>query len=135
VSRRLAGWLAAMAVCAPSLHARAQVPDVVEVSAQYLPDVPLADAKQLEAQVSSYDAALNIPIPLGERTFLIPGAGYHVESVSFANAPADFVPLRAFHSVDFTLLLVQLVPDDWALSLRVAPGRSGPRGGLRGGRW
>ncbi len=95
------------------------------MSAQYAPGVALEDPRPLEAQVASYDASLNAPIPLAEQTFLVVGSAYHVESVSFANAPPGFVPLRAFHSVELSALLVQLLPRDWALSVRVAPGMGG----------
>jgi len=125
MSRRLVGWLTATAVCAWSAQAGAQVPDLVEISAQYMPNVPVVDPRPLEAQVSSYDGALNVPIPLGERTFLIPGVGYHVDAASFAETPPNFIQLRAFHSIDFPLLFVQLLPHDWSLSLRFAPGLAG----------
>lgn len=105
--------------------ARAQVPDLVEVAAQYLPGAPLEDPRPTEAQVSSYDAAVNAPIPITDTTFLIPGASYHVDSVSFQRAPGGFVDLRAFHALDFPLLFVQLLPRDWALSVRLAPGLAG----------
>jgi Domain of unknown function (DUF6268) len=122
--RRIA-WPMMAAIASCSFVAQAQVPDLVELSGQYTPSVRVADPQPLEAQVTSYDAAFNVPIPLSEHTFVIPGAAYHAESVSFGNGPDDFVPLRAFHAVDVPLLLVQLLPHDWALSLRLAPGLAG----------
>lgn len=105
-----------------SAPAAAQFPDLLDVSAQYLPGVPLAEPRPARAQLSSYDGTLNIPVVLGQRTFLIPGASYHGDAVSYQRAPAGFTPLRAFHSVELPLLFVQLLPRDWSLSLRLAPG-------------
>ncbi len=117
--------LALAACCSLSSIARAQVPDLIDLSGQYMPNTRLVDPQPAEVQVTSYDVALNVPAPLGERTFLIPGATYHVESASFAEAPPELIQLRAFHAVDLTLLFVQLLPSDWSLSLRVAGGLAG----------
>lgn len=123
--RLLLAILASLAATGGGRSAEAQMPDLVEMSAQYLPNAPLEDPRPTEVQVTSYDVAMNVPLPLGESTFLIPGAAYHVDSVSFHDAPADFIELRAFHAVDVPLLFVQLLPRDWALSVRVAPGLAG----------
>jgi hypothetical protein len=111
----------------------AQFPDLVDMSAQYMPGAALEDPRPVKAQVTSYDVSLNVPIPLGKRTFLIPGLAYHVDSVSFADAPPGFTELRAFQSLDLSLLFVQLLPQDWALSLRAAPGIAGDFQGLDAG--
>lgn len=117
-------WLVASAMV-PEL-AYAQVPDLVEISGQYMPGKHSAESPNVRPQVSSYDVALNAPIPLGEETFLIPGLTYHVESVSFDDAVVPgFTPLRAFHAVDLPILFVQLLPDDWSLSLRGSIGLAG----------
>jgi len=107
------------------LAAMGQFPDLVDVSGQYLPAVPLQSAPPLRTQVSSYELSVNIPIVLSDTTFLIPGLGYHVDSVSFSNPPQGFTPLRAFHAIEVPLLFVQLLPKDWSLSLRLAPGIAG----------
>jgi uncharacterized protein DUF6268 len=114
-----------LAVALLSRPARAQVPDLVEVGAQYLPEASLQDPRPAKTQVSSYDAAVNLPWVLGETTFLVPGLAYHVDSISYADAPVGFQELRAFHSLDLTLLFVQLLGAEWAVSLRVAPGLAG----------
>jgi len=116
-----AAWLALSSWLYPG-RAQAQFPDLVDVSAQYLPGVALADPRPVEAQVASYEGTLNLPIVLGAHTFLIPGVGYHADAVSYAHAPTGFSELRAFHSIDVPLLFVQLLPDDWSLALRLAPG-------------
>lgn len=102
--------------------AHAQFPDLFDVSAQYLPGVALEEPRPARAQIATYEGTLNIPIVLGERTFLIPGASYRADAVSYQRAPAGFTPLRAFHSVELPVLFVQLLPHDWSLSLRLAPG-------------
>ncbi|WP_437730432.1 DUF6268 family outer membrane beta-barrel protein [Sorangium sp. So ce1335] len=121
--RRLA--LAAFLGCFAPGAAWGQFPDLVDLSAQYMPGVALEDPRPTRAQVSSYEVSVNVPIPLGERTYLIPGATYHVEAVSYADASPGFDKLRAFHAVDVPVLFVQLLPRDWSLSLRVAPGLAG----------
>ncbi|WP_437677642.1 DUF6268 family outer membrane beta-barrel protein [Sorangium sp. So ce131] len=102
-----------------------QLPDLVDLSAQYMPGAALEDPRPTRAQVTSYEVSVNAPLPLGDKTFLIPGATYHVEAVSYAGALPGFDELRAFHSVDVPVLFVQLLPRDWSLSLRVAPGLAG----------
>jgi len=100
----------------------AQFPNLVELGAQYLPAAPLEDPRPVEAQVASYEASLNVPLVLGKNTFLIPGLGYHSDAISYTDAPTGFTELRAFHSLELPLLFVQLLPGDWALSVRLAPG-------------
>ena len=116
------GTALGLAFAAP---AHAQFPHFAELSAQYSPSAALEDPQPAEVQVSSYDAALNLPIPLAEKSYLIPGLAYHVESVSFADAPPELDQLRAFHSADFNLLFVQLLPNDWSIAFRGSIGLAG----------
>jgi hypothetical protein len=103
----------------------AQMPPLVEVGAQYVPESEVPGAGGLRAQVSSYDAALNVPLVLGDKTFLIPGAQYHAESVSFSRTPDGFTPLPSLHSIDLPVLLAHQLSDEWALAFRVWPGIAG----------
>lgn len=114
-------------LCVLAWPARAQVPDLFEVSATYLPDVAVAvpGAEGVRAQVSSYQVALNLPVVLGERTFLVPGVAYRADTVSYLGAPDGFDDLRAFHGIELPILFVQLLPRDWSLAIRVAPGLAG----------
>ncbi len=75
--------------------------------------------------MTAFNASVNLPVPLGNHTFLIPGLTYHFDSVSYYDTPANFTELRAFHSIGASLLAVQLLPNDWALSLRLAPELAG----------
>ncbi len=109
--------------------AGAQYPDLVDISAQYLPGTSVQSGDG-EAQVASYDVVLQAPIPLAERSFLIPGLAYHADAVSFSGVPDDFIQLRAFHSLDVTALFVQLLPRDWSLSARVAFGIASDKPGF-----
>ena len=104
--------------------ARAQFPDLVDFSAGYLPDVPIEVPGHagVRAQVASYNVAVNVPIVLSPKTFLVPGLAYRVDAVSYLNAPDGFAELRAFHALEVPLLFAQLLPHDWTLALRVAPG-------------
>ena len=128
----LAPLLVLLVVLAPGA-AWAQLPDLVDLSAQYMPGAALKDPRPTRAQVSSYEVNANVPIPLGEKRFLIPGATYHVEAVSYAGVSPGFDELRAFHAVDVPVLFVQLLPHDWSLSLRVAPGLAGDFEAFDGG--
>jgi hypothetical protein len=114
--------MALLAVGLSPKAASAQFPDLFDLSLQYLPGVALEEPRPAEAQVASYEGTLNVPIVLGERTFLIPGASYHSDAVSYQRAPPGFTPLRAFHSLELPLLFVQLLPHDRSLSVRLAPG-------------
>jgi hypothetical protein len=106
-------------------RAEAQVPDLAELGAQHLPGVPVSPGRPTRAQVSSYDLSLNAPIPVAKKSYLIPGIQYHVDSVSYSSTEPGFARLGAFHSVTVPVLFVQLLPHDWSLSLRVAPGLAG----------
>ncbi len=123
-SRFLFGVVLSASLLSPLL-ARAQLPPIAEGTLQYLPASEVPDSGGLSAQVASYDAALNVPLALGDGDFLIPGLQYHIDSVSYSNEPAGFTALNAFHSVDVPVLYVHLLPDGWALSLRVWPGLAG----------
>lgn len=104
--------------------AHAQFPDLIEFSATYLPDVPIEVPSEqgVRAQVASYHLALNVPIILSPKTFLVPGLAYRVDAVSYLGAPDGFADLRAFHALEIPLLFAQILPHDWTLVLRVAPG-------------
>jgi len=105
-----------------SAVAQAQLPALAEATSQYLPSSPVPESEGLKAQVTSYDAAVNVPLTLGESTFLIPGVAYHVDSVSYSAPPPGFTPLNALHAVDVPILLVQRLSEKWSLALRVWPG-------------
>jgi hypothetical protein len=99
-----------------ALPMRAQLPDLIDLSAQYLPPVP-NDLPPTQAQVTVYEATLNLPLVLAERsTFLIPGASYHADTMSYQDAPPEFDAIRLLQSVDASALLVQMLPSDWSLS-------------------
>jgi hypothetical protein len=104
---------------------KAQLPPLAEVSAQYLPPSQVPDNGQLRAQISSYDGAFSVPVALSKRTFLVPGAQYHVDSISYHEAPADFIRLDALHSLELPVMLVHVLAQRWALALRLAPGAAG----------
>jgi hypothetical protein len=115
---------AILVVAAGVSPARAQSIDLVSAGAQYMPSAKLG-GQPGEAQVASYDVAVNAPIPLAEKTFIIPGLGYHADSVSYSGAGPGFVQLRAFQSVEASALVVQMLPKDWTIAARVATGLAG----------
>jgi hypothetical protein len=119
------GVLSLVALCLSTRESAAQLPPLVELTAQYVPESEVPGAGGLHAQVSSYDAAFNVPLVLGKRTFLIPGGQYHAESVSFSQTPEGFKPLRALHSIDVPVLLAHQLSDEWSLAFRVWPGIAG----------
>ena len=115
------GALLAVLLGVPSqaAPAAAQLPDLAWMSGQYVPSTQLPES-EAGVQVSSYEVGFNAPIPLGEKTFLIPGLTYHIESVSFDGDTSGIQQLRAFHSVELPVMLVRLLPRDWALALRAS---------------
>ena len=130
---RLSLVAAALCACFVTSPARAQFPNLVDLSSQYLPSVPVEEPRPVRAQLTTYDVSLNVPLQLGERTYLIPGLGYHVDAVSFENVPAGFTELRALHSLEASLLLVHMLSPDWSLSFRLGPGVAGDFTGFDSG--
>lgn len=111
-------------LCWSSL-AQAQFPNLAEVQAQYYPSTELPEHEGFRSQQTAYDVAINVPVPLGERTFLIPGLAYHADSISFRGVPEGFNPPRLFQSVELSALFVQLLPKNWALSFRLSGALAG----------
>ena len=105
--------------------AHAQFPNLLELSGQYMPGAAIEDLSPTRAQVASYDAAVNLPVVLAEGSYLVLGATYHVDSVAFLDAPVDVAIPTAFHSVEAAVTFVQILPHDWSLAIRVAPGLAG----------
>jgi len=131
--RRLAGVLTLVVLWLSPSRVQAQLPDLASVAAQYLPPAELESRTPAKAQVTSYDASLNAPIPIDSHTFLIPGLAYHLDSLSYSDTPPAFTEPRAFHSLEMPLLMVQLLPNDWALSFRVSPALAGDFRGFDAG--
>ena len=123
--RGVASFLLAVSLWLFAGHANAQLPDLAEVSGQYVPPAELVSRPPAKVGMTAFNASANLPIPLSNRTFLIPGLAYHFDSLSYSDTPPNFTELRAFHSVEAPLLAVQLLPNDWALSVRLAPGLAG----------
>lgn len=114
----------ALALSGPA-SVTAQATDLVSVGVQYAPPVDAPEAPPATAQVTSYDLQLNAPIPLGERSVLVAGLAYHVDSVTFDNEPEGFVDLRAFHAVSASAFYVRLLPKDWSLAMSAGLGLAG----------
>ncbi|MEM7604503.1 MAG: DUF6268 family outer membrane beta-barrel protein [Myxococcota bacterium] len=106
---------------------KAQAPDFAEVSMRSLAStVPQGAGGE---QTTAYDVAVNVPVPLAERSLFFPGIAYHVDAVSFQDAEGDFDETTPLHALDATLLFLQLLPRNWSLSLRGSVGLGGD--GLR----
>lgn len=132
---RLVGLTAVAAALSLTGAAQAQLPPLVEVSGQYLPSSEVPGSGGLRAQVASYDAVVNVPMVLGENTFLVPGAQYHVDGISYSNEPPGFTPLELLHSVDLAILFAQRLSPKWTLSLRAWPGAAGDFEAFDSGIW
>jgi hypothetical protein len=120
----LALALLALGLACPR-DAWAQLPPLAEAATQYVPASHVSEGGGLRAQISSYDAQINVPTVLGKNTFFISGLQYHVDSVSYSREPPGFTPLNALHGIDVTLLLAQRVSDKLTLSFRAWPGVAG----------
>ncbi|MEM9072005.1 MAG: DUF6268 family outer membrane beta-barrel protein [Myxococcota bacterium] len=104
-------------------HAQAQ-PSFADIDLQFAPGIPLPNEESAEARLIGLDINVGVPVPLGERSFLLPGVSYHLDSVSFRNAPLLSKPPR-LHSIEASLRLVQLLPRRWTLTLSAALGLAG----------
>jgi len=105
--------------------ARAQLPPLAEAVTQYMPPATVEEAGGVNAQITSYDALVNVPTRLARTTFFIPGLQFHVDSISYANEPPSFTPVRSLIGLDLTLLLAHQLNDTTTLSFRVWPGVAG----------
>jgi hypothetical protein len=129
-------WLLALAsLTLASAPARGQLPPLFEFTGQYLPFSAIPDAGRLQAQVASYDAALNVPVPISESTFVIPGLAYHVEAMSYRQLSPGFLPIETLHAVDASLLIAHTLGERWSVSLRPTVGVAGNLATLDGGAW
>ena len=72
----------------------AQVPNLIELSGQYSGFIDIPDLEPAQAQQSSYQAELNIPIPASSTLFLIPGLSYNVQSIAYSNVPDNFIKIE-----------------------------------------
>ncbi len=111
----LTAWLA---LAADPPTAAAQIPSLVDLTAQYTPPARVDNASFAEAQISSYRLTLNLPIPLSARRFLIPGLAYQLDSIAYSRMPAGGEQERNFQAPELSLLFVQLLPDRWTFTLR-----------------
>lgn len=119
-------WMIGFVLFFIPCFAQAQYPDILDLQIQYLPNSTLTEPQSAKVQLTTYEVGLNIPIPLYKlTTFLIPGVAYRVDSTSFEGAPKSFQELRGLHSLDFSLLFVQIFKKKWSMSIRVAPGLAG----------
>jgi len=108
-------WLVLVATAKP---AAAQVPNLVDVSAQYAPSTRFDDPRATEAQISSYQLGINLPLPLSARRFLIVGLAHHVDTAAYARMSDGLMDQRTFHATAVSATLVQLLPDRWSLLVR-----------------
>jgi hypothetical protein len=118
-----------------SAPASAQLPPLFEFTGQYLPPSDVPDTPGLRAQVASYDVAVNVPVPLGESTFLIPGLAHHTEGISYQQSPPGFIPVRTLRSFDASLLFTQMLSDHWSVSIRPSVGLAGDLERIDSGAW
>ncbi len=113
---------------APAL-ASAQTFDLLELRSEYLPPTALDGARPAgrtpwssadDVQLSTYAAAVNVPLPLGDSTLLVPGVGYRLDSLSFSHeSPAERE--LGLHAFEVPVTLVLLLSSDWMLLFQVSP--------------
>jgi hypothetical protein len=118
----IVGWIA---LAAASSTAAAQIPSLVDLSAEYAPSAKMDNPHASEAQLSSYQLALNAPIPLSARRFLIVGASYRVDAIAFSRMEEGISRDLSFQAPGLSVALIQLLPKRWSLSLRVAGSLAG----------
>ena len=105
--------------------AAAQLPSLVDVSAQYTPSVRMGDVNDTDAQVLSYRLALNVPIALSPRRFLIVGAGYQVDTLDYSQMPGSASGQTAFHVPSLSATFIQVLSDRWTLVSRAGVALAG----------
>jgi len=119
--------LAMIACCVLAVRGRtagAQVPNLVDVSAQYTPQSGVGDAQSTQAQIASYQLKLNVPIPLSARRFLVLGGSYRLDTIALSS-PMSVDDHRTFRESGLSATLIQLLPDRWALVMRAGASLGG----------
>lgn len=114
-----------LVIVAHHATAAAQVPSLVDLSAQYTPPGRVSDSQATEAQLSSYQLTLNVPVPLSPKRFLILGGSYHVDTVEYSQMPTGVEEDRTFHATELSALMVQVLPERWILLARASGGIAG----------
>ncbi len=104
--------------------ASAQVPSLIDLSAQYAPPAR-DDSSSTQAQFSSYQLNINVPIPLSPQRFLILGGGYHADTIASTSGSMSVWDQRTFHAAELSALFIQMLPDHWMIMTRVAGGLAG----------
>jgi len=105
--------------------AAAQLPNLADVSAQYdAPPVHLNDAQATDTQVMSYRLAINVPVALSPRRFLILGAGYQVDRLDYSQMPGTSGQ-TTFHVPSLSATFIQRMSDRYTLVTRAGVGLAG----------
>jgi len=120
-----ARWLVATALLCGVLAAKprtaaAQLPNLVEVSAQYSPAAGLDSPELTQEEIWSYQVMLNVPIRLPGGRFLIPGVAYRADSIAQRSMSAASTQHTTFHAPELSALFVQLLPGRWSASIRAS---------------
>jgi hypothetical protein len=115
--------VALVALVAHSSPAGAQVPNLVDLSAQYTPQTDVGDS-HAHAQISSYRLTLAVPIPLSRRHFLVLGGSYHLDTVAYTS-PMSVGDHRTLRAPGLSASLIQLLAGRWALVLRAGASLAG----------
>lgn len=113
-----------LAIAARPSRAAAQVPNLVDVSAQYVPTTRDDDPKSTESQISSYQVNLNVPIRLSPRRFMILGGGYRAETYTYSQMDKPRAE-RTFHAPELSALFVQVLGGGWVATGRVSASLAG----------
>lgn len=106
--------------------ANAQIPHLAELRRQHAH----GDNGEQELHQEITDVRVNVPVPLAERSFLIPGLAYHSDEFAFERPDQGRHRLQA---VTASLLFVQLFEGGWNLSLRVSGMLAGDLGRANSG--
>jgi len=117
--------IAWLVVTANPPTAAAQLPSLVELSAQYTPPTQLDGAQPVQSQIASYDVAIHLPIALSGGRLLLPGVAYHADAVAYSQLPADAKTHDTFQAPELSMMFVQRLPDRWAVMVRGGVGIAG----------
>lgn len=121
--RSLAVLAAVVALTAAPALAAAQMPSLVELSAQYVPPSDLARTTPSHVEILSYQVALHVPIRLSSATFLIPGFAYRVDDTAYAEGGAR--AHLVLHAPELSLMAVRLLSREWSVMARGAASFAG----------
>ena len=130
IARLVRSAVGVAAVATAAAPAYAQDFGIFEVSGDWIPASDVigpdgGDTANVRAELGTFSAGFNVPVSLGKRALLIPGARYSLLSID-QDARGMGIPSEMdLHVAQLSLLFNYRLSDSWSFSLQATPALSG----------